>query len=532
MATAIHRTRNRKVPQTQPLDERQVKNAAGGYTYRLDPDKALERFLTLGTAGGTYYASERKLTQDGMALVRQCVRDLDNDVYQELVGRCGNTAPKRIYALYAIAEALISGDTDLRQRARVMARDVVKTGTDMFELLSYVRGQRGMGATVHNTFNQFLELDIDKQALWAVKYRSRHDWTWRDVLRMLRPNVDGQRDALFSWIVRPDSFEGLTGLRVVDGFRKVQGVTDEASVIEAVQEYGLPWEALTDAQRTPAVWKACAPHIGNWAVIRNLATFTRNDLHKDRQFAMEIARRIEGADRVHPVTLLEALRTYNAGGTVGRSKGGKYSPVQVWSNALEAALDSSFTNGVESTGRNVYIGLDVSGSMQHAVSGSFVLSCRDAGAALALGFVKNEPWSTVRGFTSGTDRMAFGSIPVMQPLNFTQRTGFDSAVRMTEQLPFGGTDCSMPMIDAYNNKFDVDTFIVITDNETWAGSMHPMQALREYRQRCGKPNAQLAVVALTASRNTIADPKDIHAMDFSGFSSDLPKALSAFMKMG
>jgi 60 kDa SS-A/Ro ribonucleoprotein len=87
------------------------------------------------------------------------------------------------------------------------------------------------------------------------------------------------------------------------------------------------------------------------------------------------------------------------------------------------------------------------------------------------------------------------------------------------------------MIDAAKRGLGIDTFIIVTDNETWHGSIHPMQALREYRQKSGR-QAQLAVVALTSTGFTIADPTDPLTMDFVGFSSDLPKALAAFMKMG
>ncbi len=50
------------IPQTEPLDERQVRNSAGGYSYPVDQWNRLERFLILGSEGGSYYATERVLT--------------------------------------------------------------------------------------------------------------------------------------------------------------------------------------------------------------------------------------------------------------------------------------------------------------------------------------------------------------------------------------------------------------------------------------------------------------------------------------
>ena len=39
---------------TRRLDG-QVRNNAGGYAYLIDPKQQLDRFLILGTEGGTYY---------------------------------------------------------------------------------------------------------------------------------------------------------------------------------------------------------------------------------------------------------------------------------------------------------------------------------------------------------------------------------------------------------------------------------------------------------------------------------------------
>ncbi|MGC7304367.1 TROVE domain-containing protein, partial [Mycobacteroides abscessus subsp. abscessus] len=59
----------RKTPQSQQADPRQVKNSAGGYTFTIDDEALLHRFLTLGTDGGTYYTNAPDLTKDTAAVV-------------------------------------------------------------------------------------------------------------------------------------------------------------------------------------------------------------------------------------------------------------------------------------------------------------------------------------------------------------------------------------------------------------------------------------------------------------------------------
>ena len=60
-------------PRSEPLNERQVPNSAGGYSYPVDNMTRLHRFLILGSEGGSYYADERKLTLDNVKAVKRCI---------------------------------------------------------------------------------------------------------------------------------------------------------------------------------------------------------------------------------------------------------------------------------------------------------------------------------------------------------------------------------------------------------------------------------------------------------------------------
>ena len=69
---------------------------------------------------------------------------------------------------------------------------------------------------------------------------------------------------------------------------------------------------------------------------------------------------------------------------------------------------------------------------------------------------------------------------------------------------FGGTDCALPMLYATKKKLNVDNFIIFTDNETWAGNIHPYKALENYKEKFN-PNAKLIVCATANNCYTIAD---------------------------
>ena len=80
-------------------------------------------------------------------------------------------------------------------------------------------------------------------------------------------------------------------------------------------------------------------------------------------------------------------------------------------------------------------------------------------------------------------------------------------VQEISDLPFGGTDCALPMVEALKHRWEIDVFVVYTDSETWAGRLHPSQALRRYREKMGIP-AKLVVVGMASNGFSIADPED------------------------
>ena len=117
----------------------------------------------------------------------------------------------------------------------------------------------------------------------------------------------------------------------------------------------------------------------------------------------------------------------------------------------------------------------------------------------------------------------------MAPLSITATDSLADAVHKTQGLDFGGTDCALPMLDALGKKIPVDCFVILTDSETWAGPVHPAEALRKYRQEMGIP-AKLVVVAMVANGFTIADPRDAGMLDVVGFDSAAPALIADFAK--
>jgi len=352
-------------------------------------------------------------------------------------------------------------------------------------------------------------------------------------------SVSNAHARLFEWIVRGSDAEGLP--RIVEGFVRAQDAETPARSAELVRDYGLPREAVgSEHLASPEVWEALLLDMPMTALIRNLATMTRiGVLDAGSRGTAKAVEQLGDRDRirrarVHPIAVLSALRTYASGR--GARGGNEWNPVRSIVDALDAAFYTAFEN-VEPAGTRLLLALDVSGSMEGGwVAGVPGLTPRDASAALALVTAATEPqyeivgfYSGRRGWKAGKRRQWYLSRDGLTPLSISPRQRLDDAVKAVSDLPFGGTDCALPMLYAQAQEKEIDTFVIYTDSETWAGEIHPAQALEEYRRASGIA-ARLVVVGMVTNGFSIADPKDPGMLDVVGFDTATPQLISDFAR--
>ncbi len=120
-------------------------------------------------------------------------------------------------------------------------------------------------------------------------------------------------------------------------------------------------------------------------------------------------------------------------------------------------------------------------------------------------------------------------IPGISRVNISPRMRLDDVVKRISDLPFEGTDCALPMIWAREHKLNVSGFITYTDSETWAGNIHPAQALRQYRSEF-VGDAKAVVVGMTSNGFTLADPNDRGMLDVVGFDTTVPAVIADFVR--
>ncbi len=523
----------RRNPQSEPIP-RAVPNSAGGHAFAISDWARLDRFLVLGSEGGSYYAGERTLTRENAAAVMRCIAEDGARAVATIVAVSeAGRAPKQDPAIFALALAASAESEATRRLALAALPRICRTGTHLFQFADAVEAMRGWGRGLRRAVGDWYRArPVEALAYQAVKYRQRGGWSHRDLLRLAHPETDEPaRKALFDWICRGTLSEEAPAL--VHAFAAVQSEgVDGAFAAAQVRSHGLPWEALpTGLLTSRAVNEALIERMPVGALVRQLGRFTAAgalapfsagtehvvSVLADRERLLKA--------RLHPMALLIALRTYASGhGQRGRLS---WEPVGAIVEALNAAFYTAFA-AVEPTGQRLVLALDVSGSMgMGSVAGSG-LTPREAAAAMALVTAATEERWQVVGFTGARDRNRSEGLT---PLPIGPSMRLDQAVAATADLPFGTTDCSLPMRWALERGVKADAFVIYTDSETWAGPVHPVEALRQYRERTGIA-AKLVVVGLVSNGFSIADPEDAGMLDVVGFDNAAPALIADFLRGG
>lgn len=513
-------------PQSEPIPgSMQVANSAGGYAWAVDDWARLDRFLILGSEGGTYYTAQPKLTRENAEAVLRCIASDGLRAVARIaeVSHSGR-APKNDPAIFALALAASCSDQATRSAALAALPRVCRIGTHLLHFASFIEGQRGWGRGLRRAVGSwFTEKDAKNLAYQITKYPSRDAWALRDLLRLSHPKASTSTvNAVLNYAVTGNNAvvddEGVANYLGSIGLLK--SVTNPEVAARIIREQRLSREVVpTELLKSAEVWDALLDDMSMTALIRNLATMTKvgllapfSDAITKVTAQLGDVERIRKA-RVHPLALLVAQRVYAQGH--GEKGNATWTPAPQIIDALNAAFYTAF-GSVTPTNKNTMLALDVSGSMTGGRIAGSPLTPRDGAAAMALVTANVEPKHMMMAFSTQ-----------FQPFPVSPSQRLDDVIRHMNGMPFGGTDCAVPMLYAMQHKLPVETFVVYTDSETWHGSIHPAQALRKYREQSGI-NAKLVVVGMVSNGFTIADPNDRGMLDCVGFDTATPAVISDF----
>jgi len=544
MATDYEKHHGSKTtPQTEPIPGREkdmIENRAGGYVFKAGNWGQLQRFLILGTAGGTYYATEKEMSKDAAKTVIDCVKEDGVRVVDTLHDvSFGGKAYKQDPALYSLALVMAHGDDAAKERAVEKFNEVCRIGTHLFIFLKYATAMRGWGRSLKRIVKGWYgSKDLGALAYQMTKYQAREGWSHRDALRTSHIRAQTPEEAaLYGYAVdkvKYNSWEERTEAPF-DYLHAIQELQNNPKnvklAVRVIENYNMPREVIpTELLNEVSVWGALFEKMPATAMIRNLGKMTSIGLLKPMtaEVGMCVGRLSDPVwlrkARIHPIQVLAAMLTYQQG--CGMRGSLTWTPVTEIIDALDSAFYATFDN-VETTGKRILYGVDVSPSMYGSkIQNVPGLNAGVAAGAMSLILKAREPQSTIMGFSS-----------YLVPIPISPRQRLDGAIEAMKKVGrnWGGTNCALPMKHALNQELEIDAFVIITDSETWKGRLygtetgHPMEALKEYRQKMGIP-AKLSVLGMTATECTVADPDDPGTLDMVGFSTDVPKILNQFIK--
>lgn len=506
----------------------EVKNRSGAYGFKATKWTRLNRFLILGSEGSTYYIKAQKLTaqnaQNVIALIKEDGPRVVNTIVE--ISQSGR-APKNAPALFALALCAKHGDVETRSLAYKEMPKVARTTTHFTEWVEYCKNVFGIGGAGFRKAGARWYTDRSPASLayQVVKYRNRNGWTHKNLLQVFHPvpQTDAQAE-LFYWIAKGWDSVGVHApekkhQRILWGYERAQ-FAHETELITLIRDHELPWEAVpTQMLSNPAVWEALLETMQPEATLRNLNKMTSIGLLTPFSDATtRVVNRFLNAEeilasRLHPFKILVGLRKY----AEGYGDHLRWTPVAKIIDALNEAFYLAFGN-VEPSGKNIMFACDVSGSMTFENCAGLPFTPRVGTAALALIGARTEPNSMITAFSSG-----------MVPFNISPRERLDDVMYKMDNMPFSSTNISAPMLNAFENRYPIDTFVILTDNEHNSGIMKPYQALDMYNDKMGR-TANLAVVSMTPDKHSIADPTRNDMLDIAGLDTAVPDLISTFAK--
>ncbi|ERT09875.1 TROVE domain protein [Lyngbya aestuarii BL J] len=515
-----------KTPQNQPLPGRKAEmtqGRSGGWMFKADIWQILRRCLLIGTANGAYYAGKHELTQEFVDTIQLAIEADPRRVADEILyasdGRSiNNSAPILALVLLSIGET-----PEAKLAFTEIFPQVVRTGSHFYEWLSYTKALRGFGKIVREAGKAWLtNEDVKGLAYQLLKYQQRQGFSHRDALRLfhVKPTTE-DHNLLFNWVINgwdelPSQIPS-EALKQIWWYEWLKRHPDQTH--KAISQGHLTHEmAAPVGKMDKRAWQLLFYEMPIGAMLRNLGSLTELRIltSKERKNIKRVAQVLNNREhlkkgRIHPIDVLKALKTYQSGGSLGKSQK-TWTVVPQIVHILEKAVELSF-DVIEPTNKVFLHAVDISGSMSWNTVYSIGLTCCEIATVMALVTAKAEKNYVIRGFSTE-----------FIDLGITAKDSLKTAMTKANNSNFGGTDASVAYNWMIRHKFKADMICFWTDNETWAGIKHTSRALAEYRQKIN-PNIKAVYVSLAPYNITLVDPEDGNSWDIAGFDPGTPRLI-------
>lgn len=508
-------------------------NQAGGVAYALGDEHALAQIALTGCFNGVAYATDaEQLTQ---------FKKYADVVPAEFIAKLalhsrGHGKMKDMPC--ALLAVLATRDMSLFHK--VFAR-VINNGRMIRTLFQMIRsgqfGKKSLSGSIQRAFQTWFNTATDTQLLAAS---IGNDPRIRDVLRMARPTpVSNSRRAMLGWLVdkpvekwTPAMFADLPDeAKAVAAFRDA---TTEQEQVAIIRNLNCRWDLLSSSVLGDSVWAEMPRLMGAQALRMNLNTLQRHNVFTNPEVVALIASRL--SDEADVVASGQMPYQYFAA-----YKHGDDLPASI-RKALHTATEIA-CKSVPKLSAPLVIGLDVSGSMGSAVTGSrgsgtSKMRSVDVAALIAAALLRANPDSVV--------------LPFDTSVHATNIDPSDSILSIADRLAAyggGGTDCSLPLQYANQHlayqitgpEMRLKRFagvVMVSDNESWraqhshaagrgTGMMQEWRKFQQTQQMAFGHTAKLVCIDLCPNSTSQApDAKSV--MNIGGFTDAVFSTMADF----
>lgn len=497
--TLFNSTRGKMPPKTD------TRNEAGGRAYSFDARHALAQLAATGCMNSTFYVNATDQLDTVLGLCNKIEPEFIARValYARSKGHmkdlpallCAVLSVQSPGLLAEVFDRVIDNPRMLRNFVQIMRSGVV--------------GRKSLGSLPKRLVLQWLENRTDKQLFFGSV---GNDPSLADVVKMVHPKpATKSRAALYGYLIGRDFVEADLADIVRHYIKFMRNTT-----VGAVPVPDVPFQLLTALPLTQKDWSSIAQN-GSWQMTRvNLNTFLRHGVLEKKEMVSTIANRLRNPRliekaRVFPYQLLAAYQNIDVG-----------VPLEI-QDALQDAMEISI-NDVPRISGQVYVFVDVSGSMHSAVTGfrrgsTSKVRCIDVAALVGAAIKRKNRETVVIPFES----------KAITNFRLNSRDSVMTNAQKLVNLPAGGTNCGAPLEYLNRQKATGDMIIYVSDNESWVDSPYygrwgggsATKTMKEWSAfKTRSPNAKMICIDIQPNTTTQAKERE-DIVNVGGFSDQV-----------
>lgn len=515
------------IPQSKPLPGREKEmtdNSSGGYSFKLEDAKILERWMINGSENGTYYTPENEVTVMGTATLKVVPKAKIVEIAKDVIEN--GRAPVLDYAIYCLAYVAYHGNVTEKQLVYSVAPTIL-TNTPQFTkfLQSYQAikkietGKSNIGGSgICRAISRWYDnMNAGQMCYQVAKYPQRNGFHHRDLLRL---SHIGRTESNGKTYKLPDDKVSVVQYALwhakggdekpsiitstnkdhkhIAGKEAIEKATSLKDALKIMEDYHLTHEMVpTKFQGSKDFYEIMLTQSKVYATIRRLGAASAKGVFAPMSaLTKEVVKRITDTEalkdqKVHPMRIYDAMTTYQLG------RGEKGTLVWTPSSEIIAALELAFYNAIgviPDSGKNILIAVDHSHSM-HGKPLNFA-------AAMAAVLVRSQSSCHVIGYAS----------EISTP-QITRHMGMNAIKAEIGRVGIpSGTNGALPYMYAQKECKDADAIISITDGFSWQGKTHISIEANKWRSACNKPTGKAVEMISSMGITSNMDPLDLNSL--------------------